>query len=209
MIQPDGEIEEVEGPTDRSCGDCRLCCKLLLVEAPDEDFLKPQGKWCEHACDSGCGIYDRKPKPCAKFVCAWLNGAFSERDRPDRSHLVVCLEDGIGDDLRDGNGKVIASDVPVWSVYEAWAGVAQKPRAQQILSELERMTVRKRAAPDQWLGPFPICLIPSATGLRRMKMAGSTRWIPCLRPHESEAQFGLDRVPIQSRNARKNGIVSA
>ena len=195
VIQPDGTIKELGLVQDRSCGDCRLCCKLLLVEAPDEDFLKPQGKWCEHACDSGCAIYADRPKACAKFICQWLNGSFAERDRPDRAHLVICLEESVGERMLDRDGKVVAENVPVWCVYEDWPGAASKPRAQKIIAEVQQLLVRRKAEPDKWAGPFPVLIIPSTTGLRRLKFPGSDRWLPCLRPHETEAQFGLDRLP--------------
>lgn len=181
------------GAIERSCGDCRLCCRLLRVESHDEGFDKPQGRWCEHAGDGGCAIYPDRPKPCRTFRCAWYSGAFDERDRPDRVHLVVALEMGIGDELKDANGKVVARNLPVWCVYEAWPGVAAKPRGRAVLALLERMTVRTRSDPEREGGPFPICLIPSATGMRRMKFPGSSRWIPCLRPGETMSTSTAER----------------
>ena len=65
----------------RSCGKCRLCCKAFPVPA----FDKPAGVWCRHACDKGCAIYDQgRPPVCTDFRCLWLDGALSEKMRPDK-----------------------------------------------------------------------------------------------------------------------------
>lgn len=181
----DERIDEAAAKPDRACGDCRLCCRLLRVEDPEIGFDKPQGRWCEYAYDGGCGIYPDRPSPCRTFRCAWYGGAFDDRDRPDRVHLVVALEMSVGDELKDANGNVVARDLPVWCVYESWPGVSAKPRGRAVLALLERMTVRTRADPERMGGPFPLCLIPSPTGMRRMKLPGSGRWIPCLRPGET------------------------
>lgn len=188
------KIDEVPRPApDRVCGDCRLCCRVLKVDEKASGFEKPQGRWCEHAGPGGCAIYDRRPKPCVTFLCAWLNGAFGDLDRPNLVHLVVALEMSVGDELLDRDGRVVARDLPVWCVYEAWPGCASKPRAQRVLELLERMTVRSRAEPDKVGGPYPICIIPSATAVRRIKLPGAPRYVPCLRPGES-----LD-VAVRSR----------
>ncbi len=184
------EFEDVNEPraveVDRVCGDCRLCCRVLKVDDKTIGFDKPQGRWCEHAGPGGCAIYDRRPEVCAKFHCAWLRGAFDEDlDRPDRVHLVVALEMSIGDELLDRDGRVVARDLPVWCVYESWPGCSSKPRARRVLELLERMTVRTRADPDKAGGPYPIAIIPSATAVRRIKLPGARRYVPCLRPGES------------------------
>lgn len=178
---------------DRTCGDCRLCCKLLRVTSEEEDFEKPQGKWCEHSFFGGCRIYDHKPAPCGTFICAWLNGAFGERDRPDRIHLVVCLELSVGDKLMDADMNVIARDLPVWCVYESWPGVSRQPRGRKLLAQVEEMLVVKKVDPDNWGGPFPVCVIPSATGLRTMKMPGTSRYVPCLREGEEAPPRPVER----------------
>ena len=186
-------IDDQPVEVNRACGDCRLCCRVLRVEDKAIGFDKPQGRWCEHACETGCGIYDRRPKVCESFYCAWLRGAFDELDRPDRVHLVVALEMSVGDELLDRDGRVVARDLPVWCVYESWPGCSRKPRARKVLELLERMTVRTVAQPERMGGPYPICIIPSATAVRRIKLPGASRYVPCLRPGES-----LD-VAVRSR----------
>jgi hypothetical protein len=71
----------------RSCGDCRLCCRVLGVD----EIGKEPGAWCGHACSTGCAIYAARPGQCRDFVCSWLAGQFRDEDRPDRSKLVVVV----------------------------------------------------------------------------------------------------------------------
>lgn len=73
----------------RSCGDCKACCIVLSVEEID----KPRDTPCEHLCEKGCDIYEKRPESCRGFQCFWLTGIrddlFRDRDRPDQSGLVV------------------------------------------------------------------------------------------------------------------------
>jgi hypothetical protein len=85
------ELVYMRGPAavpaapERSCGDCRLCCKTLGIA----ELAKAPGEWCRHACEKGCAIYEARPAECRQYVCSWLAGTFREEDRPDRSRLVV------------------------------------------------------------------------------------------------------------------------
>jgi hypothetical protein len=61
--------------TETGCGECRLCCKLLAVEADEGggQIFKPALKWCTHALQGvGCAIYARRPQACRTFECTWL-----------------------------------------------------------------------------------------------------------------------------------------
>ena len=80
-----------------SCGDCRLCCKLLAVEADDGGApFKPFLKWCVHAAAGvGCKIYPTRPKACRTFECSWLvsqrrvaEERMAQELRPDRCHVI-------------------------------------------------------------------------------------------------------------------------
>jgi hypothetical protein len=45
--------------SERSCGDCTLCCKVMAVEA----LGKPAGSWCSHCKPGrGCLIYETRPE---------------------------------------------------------------------------------------------------------------------------------------------------
>lgn len=54
----------------RSCGSCRLCCKIMAV--PDFAGKPDPHDWCAHACDKGCAIYKARPQECRDFHCMWL-----------------------------------------------------------------------------------------------------------------------------------------
>jgi len=55
--------------TERQCGTCSLCCKLLGVPEVKEDFT-----WCPHCRmpGGGCSIYATRPAPCRDYKCQWL-----------------------------------------------------------------------------------------------------------------------------------------
>lgn len=169
----------------RTCGSCTLCCKLLAVGAPGEDFAKPQGVWCEHVCADkrGCSIYATRPKSCAHFDCVWLRGCFQEEDRPDRSRVVVSLEQSIGDKITDRDGNTVLHDMPVWCVYEREPGAASGKRGRAIVEQLAGMQVRHKEG-GPLVGPFPVAIIPSARHLRRMRLPGADHFVPCYRPGE-------------------------
>lgn len=192
-------VEKVKLDKARSCGDCRLCCKLLKVGSDEEPggFQKEQGKWCKHACAQGCAIYEGRPKVCVEYKCAWLGGLFREDQRPDKSKVVVSLEGSVGDELTDAEGQlVMAKGTPVWCVYEWTPGVAKHGKAKEIVEELPKVCVVHPDEPGGFQGPYPICIVPSATGLRSLKLPGMQRFVPCLRPDEEDP-----RVPGSMKQA--------
>jgi hypothetical protein len=71
----------------RTCGSCSLCCKVIGIAALD----KPAGQWCPHfAKGVGCAIYASAPDECHSFNCTWLvTPALGEAWRPDRCKLVM------------------------------------------------------------------------------------------------------------------------
>lgn len=78
--------------TDRQCGACTLCCKLLAIEALD----KPKDSWCVHCrIGSGCTIYTERPTPCRTFECGYLLlPTLGEHWFPARSKLILASEEG-------------------------------------------------------------------------------------------------------------------
>lgn len=66
------------------CGGCSACCDAF----PIDEIGKPTNETCPHY-DNGCAIHDTKPRECADFDCAYLQG----RDvpvsiRPDKCGIV-------------------------------------------------------------------------------------------------------------------------
>ena len=69
----------------RECGKCNLCCKLLRIS----EIKKPPGRSCDHAkCGKGWAIYDNRPQSCRDFNCLWLQGAWPEALKPNKTKVV-------------------------------------------------------------------------------------------------------------------------
>jgi hypothetical protein len=72
--------------SDRHCGTCTLCCRVL----PVKELHKDAGVRCQHQRHTGCAIYATKPSGCSIWSCVWLTGKDTEDlARPDRSHYVI------------------------------------------------------------------------------------------------------------------------
>jgi hypothetical protein len=71
--------------SNRRCGTCTLCCKLL----PVQELHKDAGVRCQHQRHTGCAIYRTKPSACSLWSCVWLMGKAPDLARPDRSHYVI------------------------------------------------------------------------------------------------------------------------
>lgn len=177
------ELELIERAEGRKCGSCRLCCKLLAVGRDDDPpgtFKKEPFLWCDHACDKGCAIYNRRPEACKQFTCVWLEGAFEDRDRPDRSQIVVSLEQDPENMIQGMDGEVLMKNEPVWCVYERTEGAARRGRAAKIVEELKGMTVqRERESPIE--GPFAIGIL-SPSGKRYLWLPTHPWFTPCFDP---------------------------
>lgn len=72
----------------RACGECRACCTTCAVHEID----KPVNTPCQHLCERGCAIYESRPNSCRIYDCAWLQGYFSEKQRPDQCGIVWTFE---------------------------------------------------------------------------------------------------------------------
>lgn len=78
----------VQDKTNRTCGECSLCCFTHGVSTSVRR-LKAAGEWCEH-CDkgSGCKVYDSRPIACFDFMCRWRAGEGADWHRPDLVDVV-------------------------------------------------------------------------------------------------------------------------
>ena len=126
-----------------------MCCKAVAVV----QLSKATGDWCPHVCPECCGIYETRPIECCTFRCLWLNGYFSDDERPDRIDVVFFEEE-----TAEGECIVTAS--------ESHPGAAaDSPRAKnlirQILEAGVSVVVRNRfnvarACPDGRIAHFHI-----------------------------------------------------
>ena len=74
----------------RDCGDCTLCCSVLLIDTPE--IQKQAGRACRH-CSGGCTIYPARPQACRDFLCAWRKlDILGPEWRPDRSGILAEIE---------------------------------------------------------------------------------------------------------------------
>jgi len=104
----------------RECGDCRLCCKLIGVAVLE----KPPERWCHHACQRGCGIYETRPEECRTFRCLWLDGVLPEHLKPNHIKAVV-----YGHTLDSGVNRVVLHEDPsmpgAYERHPEFRGVAE------------------------------------------------------------------------------------
>jgi hypothetical protein len=117
--------------TERSCGPCSLCCKLLPIAALD----KAHDQWCTYCRpgDGGCTIYEDRPPTCRSFVCNWLaDPKVGDHWYPLKSKMVVQITGG-HDDKYD-----VFVDVHVDR------GAPNVWRAEPYHSELQRMSTAHR-----------------------------------------------------------------
>ncbi|HLH96786.1 MAG TPA: YkgJ family cysteine cluster protein [Xanthobacteraceae bacterium] len=82
--------------TERACGSCSLCCKLLSIEGVED---RPPWTWCRHCRPGrgGCSIYADRPTACRTFICGWLSGALDsvldrERWHPTKARMMLTAE---------------------------------------------------------------------------------------------------------------------
>jgi hypothetical protein len=102
--------------TNRRCGDCTLCCKLVPVE---KNLNKPAGVRCKYQTHRGCRVYanlEVVSPSCRFWNCQWLaDPETRELRRPDRSHYVIdVMPDYVGHQTI-ATGEV--QNVPVMQVW--------------------------------------------------------------------------------------------
>lgn len=77
-----------------TCDGCYECCELFEVKSSKTKTIeiinidKPAGILCEH-CNSGCTVYETRPKICRDFVCAYIQQeGISIELRPDKCGII-------------------------------------------------------------------------------------------------------------------------
>ena len=89
----------------RECGDCTACCRTVAIEKPG--IVKLPYVKCDNLMDCGkCQIYDKRPKVCAEFYCAWRYlPIMSEEWQPNKiGALVDILKDDFPYDFPSKTG---------------------------------------------------------------------------------------------------------
>lgn len=127
--------------TDRTCGTCTLCCKVMSVAA----LHKPFGVWCDHCSPGrGCRIYEDRPAECRTFKCLWLSDeSLGPEWKPERSKLVLTT-------AASGNGIEVRCDPgfpsawrrePYYSRILEWAQAAVPTNGTVIVCVDKRETL--------------------------------------------------------------------
>jgi hypothetical protein len=114
----------------RSCGDCQACCTVVGVQELD----KPQWTRCPHQCQSGCAIYEARPRSCRGYSCLWAAGLLNgdEQQRPDRIGIILdlrTLDDGTSDSVKPGDRVLI-------QVWEVWPGAMDQPQGASLINRI-------------------------------------------------------------------------
>ena len=75
--------------TERSCGECSVCCVVLNVDT--KEFQKLPGVPCAHLCNQGgCSVHATRYPVCREYHCGWRYLGFLGEDwRPDKSGVLI------------------------------------------------------------------------------------------------------------------------
>lgn len=129
--------------TDRQCGGCTLCCKLV----PVKELQKGAGERCRHQSHKGCAVYHRSgmPMSCALWSCRWLvNDDTAGLRRPDRSRYVIdLLPDFIVIENNETGERTNVEVIQIWcdpKARDAWQN------DQALLDYLDRRGREGKAA---------------------------------------------------------------
>lgn len=78
----------------RDCGDCTACCSWLVGDAFGWKF--GCGQTCRFLEEGGCGVHKARPESCRNYQCAWSQYLLPEEMRPDKSNVLVSVEQNNG-----------------------------------------------------------------------------------------------------------------
>lgn len=153
--------------TQRKCGSCSLCCKLL----PQKELSKPALTRCEHQRHSekgSCKIYEKRPPSCFLWSCAWLTREDTAAlSRPDRSHVVIDTFPDVITMQPEGMEEVDLEALVLWvdpAHRDAWKHPSIlaycNERAAQAQREMRHLAVLVRYGSGDGFVAFP----PATTG---------------------------------------------
>ena len=119
----------------RTCGECTFCCELLEVEDKDSGFKKEGATKCEHLTNTGCGIYESKPKVCTGFYCMFLvnhrPGMFRDTDRPDKIGILAVMNNPDSEFTRFAR-------MPSFTLYETRPNAFHEYHAGKLMKRISK-----------------------------------------------------------------------
>jgi len=110
----------------RKCGPCSACCSALAIP----DLEKPEFTRCVHvrkgsrARFGACSIYADRPGNCRDWDCGWIRGMGEPRHRPDKSGIVLDVEEST---------QIGGFVVKVWEIRK---GATEKPDNRALIEGL-------------------------------------------------------------------------
>lgn len=160
----------VNDPSERQCGDCTLCCKLVPVRELD----KGAGQRClyqRHG--AGCTIYAHRPMSCQLWSCLWYADAPRTADlrRPDRSHYVIDIFPDFVEVT--GGEETIRLDVVVVWVDPKYPDAHRDPALRAMLERQRSAALIRYSATDGFV-IFPPELSPTGRWWERRREPGDS-----------------------------------
>lgn len=109
--------------SERSCGDCDVCCNILEVKE-----LNKQGyKNCENKLESnGCKIYETRPNSCKEWSCCYILGLIPDdvELRPNKLGLMFYPVSAKNNDL----------NMSMYMAQEVWPNARESKEAQELIA---------------------------------------------------------------------------
>lgn len=107
----------------RSCGECTACCYTHAVG----EIHKYEFNNCPDCTSTGCKIYEKRPRACGSYFCAWaVNDIGTYDERPDKVG-VVC---------NTLYTRLTEKDPPSILMMEAWPGALEAEPAQRLMEHI-------------------------------------------------------------------------
>jgi hypothetical protein len=149
--QGDSMMVMARAMTERQCGGCTLCCKLLPVRS----LGKGAGQRCQHQrSGKGCAVYSKLlsvAPECRFWNCRWVVGEAGATGRPDRTHYVIdVMPDYIGAQ-DDETGEVM--EVPVVQIWidPGFPDAHRDPELRAWLDSTKQVALIRYSASDAFV----------------------------------------------------------
>lgn len=167
------DIQDPAARTDRQCGKCSLCCKLLHVI----ELNKPAGQWCEHCKPGhgGCSIHETRPHICRSYFCGWmLTKNVGEEWYPLTCHMVLSL--GVFNGINTVTVTVDPNYPSMWKERPYYAQLKQMAyRGLRVTEPKNISLVHVRVSNRVWL-IMPDKDIDITSGSYVLKGTARNRW---------------------------------
>jgi len=132
--------------SERSCGDCDVCCNILEVK----EINKKTYKNCDHRAEGGgCGIYESRPHSCRTWDCSYILGLMPNKEslKPNNLGLMFYPVSAKNNDL----------GIDILMGQEVWPNAIYSSDCQKVINWLKStmMTMIRHYNSDKftYVGP--------------------------------------------------------